>query len=217
MKVANFTFGWVDLVIVLLLCVGVMRGRKRGMSEELLVGIQWTLIVVLAGLAYEPGGRLLASQFSVFSLLACYVAVYALVAVTIKVVFSLIRQQVGDKLMSSAIFGDGEYYLGMVAGAFRYGCIVLVFMAFLSARHYSVQELRAAASFQQENFGDISFPTLSSLQDAVFKDSWTGRLTKQYLPVVLIKPTAPEDKGLGGSERLGSRRERSVNEMLDRR
>ena len=57
MRAGSFTVGWVDLLVVILLTVGVLRGRKRGMSEELLDVIKWTLIVLVAGLLYEPGGR----------------------------------------------------------------------------------------------------------------------------------------------------------------
>src|SRR5438876_11781531 len=97
----EFNFSWVDLAVALLLGVGLWRGRKRGMSEELLDIIKWVLIVVTAGFLYQPGGQFLAQMTSVFSLLSCYVAVYMGLALLIVLFFSMIRKSVGSKLVGS--------------------------------------------------------------------------------------------------------------------
>src|SRR5437867_4278949 len=136
MHAGSFIFGWVDLLVVILLVVGVLRGRKRGMSEELLDVIKWSLVVLVAGLLYEPTGRWF-SQTTVFSLLASYVFAYIFIAGLVIATFALIRNRVGDKLIGSDVFGRAEYYLGMVAGCYRYVCVMLVAMAFLNARYYS--------------------------------------------------------------------------------
>ncbi len=216
MKPIEFSFDWVDLVILAVLIIGVLRGRKRGMSEEFLDMLKWVAIVLVAASVYEPGGLFLA-QNSIFSLLACYLAVYALAVIGIAAVFSAIRHQVGTKLVSSDVFGQAEYYLGMVAGAFRYACIVLVIMAFLHARYYTPQEVMAQEKFQKDNFGDIYFPTLMDMQREVFDHSFAGRMVRDYLPVTLIKATAPEDKGLGGDNAVFRQHDRRVNEVLDKR
>src|SRR5262245_28319833 len=101
---------WMDLVTVVIIGAGVVRGRKRGISEELLDVIKWVLILVAAAYIYEPLGSMLASS-TVFSLLSCYVAVYATIVAILLLLFSFIRKQVGDKLVSSDVFGDAEYYL----------------------------------------------------------------------------------------------------------
>jgi uncharacterized membrane protein required for colicin V production len=212
----GFNVNWVDFVIVALLLVGVWRGRKRGMSEELLDIIKWAIVVVAAGFLYEPAGRFLAST-SVFSPLSCYIAVYCAIALFIVVIFSFIRKSVGAKLVGSDVFGSGEYYLGMMAGAFRYSCIILVGLAFLNARYYSPDDLRVKAKYQMDNFGSSFFLTLPDLQQEVFKHSMVGRLTKEYLGIVLIRPTPPEDKSLGNSDNVGRARERSVYDMLDKK
>ena len=217
MNVEALGLSWVDFAVVLLLGVGLWRGRSRGMSEELLDIVKWALIVVVAGLLYEPGGRLLSQTTSVFSLLSCYVTVYMGLAMIIVLLFSLIRRNVGSKLVGSDAFGGAEYYLGMMAGVFRYACIILVAMAFLNARYYSPEELRARAQYQQDNFGSSFFVTLPDLQQEVFKRSFTGRLTREYLNVVLIRPTVGDGKELGGDNAIGRRRERSVYDILDKR
>ena len=215
MKLETLNINWVDFVAVILLVVGVIRGRSRGISEELLDMFKWLLILVAAAYVCEPLGTVLA-QGTVFSLLACYVVVYAAIVVIFKLIFALIRKQVGEKLIGSDAFGGAEFYLGMVAGAFRYGCIMLVVLAFLHARYYSPEEAAAGAKFQEDNFGSSYFPTLCGVQREVFAGSLTGRLVQEYLGAVLIRATAPEDKGLGGSNSVKAR-EQNAHEILDKR
>ena len=210
-----FSFNWVDLAIATLLLVGVMRGRRRGMSEELLDTLKWTAILIAAAFAYEPTGRIMATS-SVFSLLSCYLTAYLLIALMVVLFFAYIRARVGDKITSADTFGGAEYYLGMMAGGYRYICIVLVAMAFLNARYYSPGEIQATVNFQQANFGDIRFPTLGEFQHTVFDKSLSGRLAQSYLYPVFIRPTAPEDKGLGGGG-VFRRRDGQVNEILEKR
>jgi len=216
MSTGSYSVGWIDLLVVVLLVVGVLRGRKRGMSEELLDIIKWSLIVLVAGLLYEPGGRLL-SQMSVFSLLSSYVFAYVFIAVLIFSTFALIRNKVGDKLVGSDVFGNSEYYLGMVAGGYRYVCVMLVAMAFLNARYYTPAEVEAAKKYQDWNFGTTIFPTVPDLQREVFDYSLTGRAANDYLNVILIRPTAREDKGVGGDGSIRRQRERTINEIMEKR
>lgn len=212
----EFSISWVDFIIVGLLFVGLWRGRKRGMSEELLDIFKWAVIVVAAGFLYEPGGRLLA-QTSVFSLLSCYIFVYFSIVLLTFLVFSMIRRSVGAKIVGSDVFGNGEYYLGMVAGMFRYTCIILVGMAILNARYYSPEEVAASRRYQDDNFGSSFFVTLPDLQQEVFTRSVAGRLAHEHLRVTLIRPTAPDGSGLGKDTDLGRRRERSVYEVLEKK
>lgn len=208
------SFGWVDFVIVILLGVGLWRGKKRGMSEELLDIFKWAVLVVVAAVAYEPGGRMLA-QTAVFSLLSCYIFSYFTIALLVFAVFAFIRKGVGAKIVGSDVFGSAEYYLGMMAGVFRYSCIILVAMAFLNARYYSPEEMAASKQYQQDNFGSSFFVTLPDLQQEVFAHSFVGRLAHQHLHVAFIRPTAPDGKGLGADTDLGRRRERSVYEVME--
>jgi len=210
-----FGFNWVDLVIAALLVVGLLHGRKRGMSEELLDVLKWTLILLAASFAYEPTGKFLAAS-TMFSLLSCYMTAYLIIALMVVLFCAYIRARAGDKITSADTFGGAEYYLGMMAGVYRYTCIILVAMAFLNARYYSPGEIRASASFQQDNFGDIRFPTLGEFQHTVFDKSFTGRLAQNYLYPVLIRPTAPEEKGLGDNS-VFRRRSSDVNDVLEKR
>lgn len=212
----SFSISWVDLLVVTLLLVGIWRGKKRGMSEELLDIIKWVLIVAVAGLLYEPSGRWLAT-FNVFSLLSCYVWAYLFIALTVFLTVAFIRKHVGAKLVGSDVFGRAEYYLGMAAGGFRYGCIILVGMAFLNARYYSPAEKQAKVEYQEYNFGTRMFFTLPELQDSVFDKSLSGRTTHDYLHVLLIRPTAPEDKSLSEERGMARRREGAIDQILDKK
>ena len=202
-------------MVVLLVLVGIARGRKRGMSEELLDVLKWVAILVLASYFYLPIAIAL-SQASVFSLLFCSMVSYALVILSVMLVVSCAKRQFGDKLVGSDVFGIGEYYLGMAGGAIRYVCMLLVALAFLHARHYSPEEIQAQTAFQAANFGDIRFPTMCNLQQEVFGRSFTGQVTQDYLSSVLIQSTTPEDKPLGRAGVVRAR-EGAVNQLLDRR
>lgn len=216
MKPETFSLSWVDVMVVALLGVGIWRGRKRGMSEELLDIVKWALIVVVAGFLYEPGGRFLTSMTSIFSPLACYVAVYVAIALGVVMLCAMVRKSVGDKLVGSDTFGSAEYYLGMVAGAFRYACIILVGMAFLNAPYYTPEEIAASTKYQMDNYGSRFFLTLPDLQQDVFQRSYAGRLTREHLNVVLIRPLSGEGKDLAGGDAVGRKRERSVSDIMGR-
>jgi uncharacterized membrane protein required for colicin V production len=210
-KTASFSVGWVDALIAILLVVGVMRGRKRGMSEELLDIIKWLVIVVVGAAFYQPLGQFL-KQVSLFSLLSCYVAVYGFIILSVMLLFSFIKRSVGDKLVGSDTFGSAEYYLGMAGGFFRYLCVIVVGMAFLNARYYSPAEVQAKSKYQQDNFGSSFFLTLPDLQREVFVESFTGHAVREFLPIALIKPTAGAD-ATDQNDSIGRRRENTINEI----
>src|SRR5687767_9177690 len=124
MNMPHFTVSWVDLVILLVVIAGIARGRKRGMSEELLDIMKWVSVLVAVAFLQRPMGEMMASS-TMFSLLSCYIFVYTMIVVVLKVIFGFLRKQIGDKLVSSDFFGSAEYYLGMLAGAFRYVCVTI--------------------------------------------------------------------------------------------
>ena len=212
----SLSVSWVDLLVVGLLVVGVLHGRKRGMSEELLDIIKWSLIVGLAGLLYEPGGRWL-SQISAFTLLSSYIFSYLIIAVLIFSFFVFIKRKVGEKLIGSDVFGSAEYYLGMAAGGYRYLCVLLVAMAFLNARHYNAAEIAEKDKYQDYNFGTKLIPTLPDIQKEVFDRSLSGRVAHDYLNVILIRSTASSEKGLGSGSTIVHARESAIDQILDKK
>jgi len=215
MKNDVFSFSWVDLVIAGLLVVGVLRGRKRGMSEELLDVIKWVLIAVGGAYAYQPMGDFLAGG-TMFSRLGAYLSMYTAFILTVTLLFAFIRKQIGGKIIGSDVFGSAEYYLGMGAGAVRYACMIVVAMSLFHAKYYPPEEIRAEIKYQEDLYGSAYFPKPCIVQHELFTQSLTGRLVEDYLGVLLIRSTVPEDKGLGGASVVRAH-ERSVYDVLDRR
>lgn len=191
MKFDSMPINWFDLVLVAWLVAGVFRGRKRGMSAELLTFLEWVAIVVVCAFLYAPVGDWVAN-FSKFSKLVSYLISYLVLAGVVALVFVFGKKYFGGKLIGSDAFGKGEYYLGMPAGFLRFACIMIAFLAILNARLYSQQEMQANVKYQEEVYGEQYFPGLEVLQANVFEKSLTGPLIKKYLSFLLIKPTAPE-------------------------
>ncbi len=212
MKPSDFQVSWFDLVALAMLVVGLVRGRKRGISEELLEVIQWVLIVFAGAFLYQPLSRLLVSTSGVFGQTLTAVIVYLLIAMILKLIFSFFKRSIGEKLVESEAFGDLEYYLGMGAGLVRFACMLMFALALLNAKYISPADLAADAKRQQDYFGSISFPTIGSLQQAVFRESWTGRMTKQHLDMLLIN-VGPDDTRKG-RENVFKSRQRTVDEVL---
>ena len=126
---------WFDLALVVVLLLGIWRGRKHGMSEETLPLAKWLIIFFGAALAYEPVGQFLMST-TPFGLLFCYIVGYLMAMLAVFVLFSLFKRALGGKLLGSDVFGRAEYYLGMGAGMGRFASGLMGALALLNARLY---------------------------------------------------------------------------------
>lgn len=182
-----------DVVLLAVLAAGIFRGRKHGMSEELMNVIKWLAVVVGCALIYVPVGHWLADS-SPFSLLSSFMFVYAGAALLILGLFALFRNYFGGKLVGSDLFGRSEYYLGMGSGLVRFFCILLAALAMLNARYFSRDEVVAMERFQNDVYGSNYFPTWHTAQEIVFEKSLTGPWIREYFGFLLIQPTKPEDK-----------------------
>lgn len=211
MQTVNVPINWFDLLVAVILLAGLVRGKKRGMSEELLDVFQWLVIVVVSALFYQPLGEVLA-MYTGMSLFWGYLISYIFFVVLLKLIFGWIKRLTGEKLVTSDIFGRLEYMLGMLAGGVRYGCILLVSLAILNAKYVSPEHMAAEARMQRENFGTIRFPTIGSLQQMIFVESVSGTFVRNYLDEQLIKPT--QYTGINRGKGIAAKRERLVNEAL---
>src|ERR1043165_1318031 len=110
MDLGKFSLTWFDLLVLGLIAFGIWRGRKRGMSEELLDVFQWLCIVVLGALTYRSFGQLIASAVK-FPPFYANITAYAAIALIIKTVFGVLKRAAGEKLVQSDAFGSYEYYL----------------------------------------------------------------------------------------------------------
>jgi uncharacterized membrane protein required for colicin V production len=212
MKAGDIVINWFDFVVVAVVTIGIFRGRKRGMSEELLDLLKSLAIVVAAALLYRPVGKSVA-DYTHISPVSSYVLAYLAVLIVVRTLFGWLKRMVGEKLLGSDVFGSGEYYLGMVAGAGRFTCYLIMFLAVLNAAYLTPDQLAAQARRQRESFEDISFPTLGTLQHTVFTGSASGALVKQYLAHELIITTAA-DKNIKPADTLGRQRERAISDII---
>jgi uncharacterized membrane protein required for colicin V production len=200
-----------DGFFIAFLAVGIVRGRKRGISEELLDLIQWLGVIVGAALAYPGiGGALI--NYAKFPPLLANVLGYIIAAGTIVFLFKNLKRGVGEKLVQGDVFGRFEFYLGMLAGFIRFFCIALFVLALLHAKYSTPAERERIAKLQRDNFGSISFPTFDEMQYSVFYKSASGNLIRTNLSLLLIQPVAPGPDRSPNS--IGRRREAEVNQIF---
>jgi uncharacterized membrane protein required for colicin V production len=210
MNFGKVELNWFDLLVIGLAIFGVYRGRKRGMSEELLDLFQWLTIVVVAAMLYAPLGKMLANSTGMPIFFANTTA-YSMIGILIKFVFGATKRAVGEKLVQSDTFGRFEYYLGMIAAPVRYACILIFALSFVHAKYISDAERAATAKMQADNFGSISFPTLGSLQQTIFVQSFSGQFLRKNLNAQLVQPS---NAVVSRRETIAQRRERAVEEVL---
>ena len=191
MKLDSLPFNWFDIFLLIWLTMGVLRGRKRGMSEELLTFLQWVGIVIFCSVAYQPIGDWLLQSSKMFGRLVSYILGYLLAAGVVALAFALFKRAFHGKLIGSDVFGRAEYYLGMPAGLLRFFCMLLTGLALLNARYFTPQEIKAEQKYQKDNYGSEFFPGLQEIQSNVFEKSFTGPWFKKHLNFLLITPTGP--------------------------
>jgi uncharacterized membrane protein required for colicin V production len=195
-------FNWFDIGILLFIGLGISRGRKHGMSQEIILVLKWVTIILVCGIFYGVIGDMI-SDSTVFTHLSAYLMAYIVLALGITASFWAITKMANGKLVGSDVFGSGEYYLGMIAGGVRYTCILIFGLALLNARHYSQKDIADDLSFQNDVYGSDFFPKLYTVQDDVFKKSFVGPHIHDELGFLLIKSTAPEVKELRKPREIG--------------
>ena len=213
-SVGKLQISWVDFLAVIVLLLGVVRGRKRGLSEELLDTTQWVLIIVKGAFLYKGLGKTL-NQKPIFSLLTYYILSYIVIALGVKTLFVLIKRRMGQKLIEGDIFGRFEFYGGMAAGAVRFACVFVFVLSLLHAPYYSKEYLAKRAKEVDYNYGSDFFPHPCKIQPAVFQQSITGKAAEKYLAKLLIEQTAGDSKGLRDNDRsLARRNERTIDAIM---
>jgi uncharacterized membrane protein required for colicin V production len=206
-------FGYFDGVVIVWLIIGIFRGRKRGMTQELFPAMQWVGIVILAGLFYLPLSTIIFQNTNgVFHHLWSNITAYLLIAFGVHLIYLWVKQVFGERLTGSDSFGGAEYYLGMAAGLVRFACMVIFLCALMHSRIYTQAELAENERIQKKNFEDIRFPTYGTIQHAVFTESVTGQWIERNLYRVLIASVS-DVKGPAPS--IAQKSESTINTILD--
>jgi uncharacterized membrane protein required for colicin V production len=201
-----------DAIVAVWLIIGLFRGRKRGMSQELLPTVQWVAIVIVAGLLYRPLA-VLVHEYCQFGQLWSNIAAYVLILFGVHLIYMALKSAIGEKLSGTDLFGSWEYYLGMVAGVVRFACMILVLMALMNAHIVSSAEKARIEKLQADSFSDIRFPTYGSVQQAVLFDSFSGGLVESNLqPVLIYSTAAPVSKK---KESLARQKNELIDEVLE--
>lgn len=189
---------WFDAVVVILIVAGLFRGRKHGMTKELLLVFKWVVLVVVSGLFYQPVGQIYIDSLRTGKT-AGYVYGYLSLAIVIIGVFAILKRMFSHRMEGKSFFGGAEYYLGMLAGIVRYLCMLLALLALLNAPYYTTAEIQAHEAYVKRWFGGGMysgnyFPDLNTIQTMVFKKSFSGPYIKDALNPLLVEtvPSAAE-------------------------
>ena len=188
-------FNWFDGALILVLAFGLFRGRKNGMSKEILPFLQCFSAMLVAGLAYPLLTNILVNSAGLRRNTGTLILAYLAIVAVVLFIFSLIRHSLKSKTGGSSFFGGGEYYLGMISGTIRYGCILVFFLAVLNAPVYTAAEIQAQKAYNNRWFGGGEagysgdyIPSIASIQEAVFRRSLVGPYIHSFLAPVLINP-----------------------------
>jgi len=188
-----------DVALLAILGFGLFRGRKNGMSKEVLPTIEWLVMVGVCGFGYGMVAPFYKNSWGLSGLLAAILG-YATFAFLVLMLFAGLKNMLGQRLATSNFFGSSEYFLGMPSGMIRYSCVLLFALAFLNARTYTVAEVKQRQAYNQRWYGGGIFsgdyvPDWHAAQEYVFTDSFSGPYIKNYLSMLLIQ-TQPENPGL---------------------
>jgi hypothetical protein len=181
------------------------------MSQEMLPLLQWLGIVAAGGLLYGPFSPVI-HQCTQFGALWSNITAYLLIALGVHMIYLWFKRMLAEKLVKKDLFGHGEFYLGMVAGFVRFGCMLLVGMALMNSRVATAAELAKTEKFQAAWFSDIRFPTYGEFQQDVLFKSCTGSWVQSNLKTVLIASeiSAPSPK----SETIAQRSNKIIDDIL---
>ncbi len=195
----SLSLSWFDAVVVLVLVFGLFRGRKNGMSKEILPLFTWLGIVLVGGLFYSQVAKLLVN-LAHLDLLTSDILGYAILALLVFMIFSMLKRPLALKLFGSNLFGSAEYYLGTPSGMVRYICVLLFALSFLNARHFTTAQIEADNKYQERWYGAHFFPGWYTVQNQVFEKSFTGPYVKKYLAVLLIDPVVAGSGSVASDE-----------------
>ncbi len=202
---------WFDFIVILFFLFGIIRGRKRGMSQELLDLLLWLGIVFGGALGYKPIALFIVKTTGLPLFWSQLLGYFAIILCCL-FVKSILDRLLQDKILEWDLFGGMEFFLGMMAGAARYLCMLLMLLALLNAKLITDQERQAALEKQEQELGSTYFPTLGDVQHSIFNKSFFGRLVKTKFSWILIEGVPLADKP--NSEDVKYKKQETINKII---
>ena len=190
-----------DIILVAFIAFGFWRGRRNGMSKEWLPLCKWLVLVAACTFGYNPLSGVLVHAGVIHAVFgatfkestAAAVAAYLSIAFVVFLIFAQLKNTFRERVEGSNVFGNSEYYLGMLSGTVRYACIMIFFLALLNAPVYSWSDIQHRKEYNNQWFGGglqgysgDFIPSIDEIQAAVFKDSLVGPAIKNNLSLLLI-------------------------------
>jgi len=193
----NLPVNWFDAVVGGMLIIGLFRGRKHGMSKEILPLLKWVSLVLVCGIWYPMAAQLLVNTAEL-GRVPSNIFGYLLLAFVIFIVFAILKWLLASRKTENNLFGGGEYYLGMLSGMIRFACMLLAVLALLNAPYYTAAEIKKHDAYVKRWFGGglysgDYFPSMHTVQEEVFSKSFTGPYIKDYLGPLLIEVAPPPE------------------------
>ena len=192
LSLGHLPFGWFDVVLLAVIALGFFRGRKNGMTKEVLPMFQWLTTVLVCGLGYEMVGQMFLNAAKL-DVLSAYLAGYLSLAFLVFLLFVVLKKMLMPRLTGSNFFGSMEYYLGTASGIIRFVCLLFFALALLNAPYYTTADIAAKKAYNARTFGGGMkgysgdfFPSVQSVQESIFRGSFTGPYIHEYLGVLLI-------------------------------
>jgi uncharacterized membrane protein required for colicin V production len=208
-SIANkLSASWFDIVFIVVLAFGLFRGRRNGLSRELLPLLQWIALVVVCGLGYPTVGQLCINYLH-WGKAAADITGYVVLGLVVLGFFGVLNRLFTERLVKNDTFKGGEYYLGMPAGLIRFACMLLAALALINAPVYTPLDIANANAKAKADFGGGTmngsfFPGFNEVQDAIFVQSLTGHYIKTNLGMLLIDTRRLDVKHLTPPPRTGN-------------
>ena len=140
MGLNNLPINWFDVMLGVVLCFGLWRGRRNGMSKEVMLVLQWLTLVLVSGIGYPLFAPTYANTLGLGKVASAMLG-YCTLALATFLVFYILKGIFVPRLTGSNFFGGGEYYLGMLSGMIRFACMLLAALALLNAPSYTAEEI----------------------------------------------------------------------------
>ena len=205
---SRLSVNWFDLVFVAVLIFGLIRGRRNGLSRELLPMLQWIALVIVCGMGYPSIADILTQQLAWGSTVSD-VTGYLALGLIVVLIFGVLKRLFTERLVKNDTFKGAEYYLGMPAGMIRFACMLLAALALLNAPVYTQADITKKLATDRANFGGGTmsgsfFPSFNDVQAAIFVQSVTGHYIKNNLRLLLIDKLRLDVKHIKPPPRTGN-------------